>query len=45
MAQLRPKASSTKQCKQLLDISHDHALEQMVIKPTYITESSQSTLD
>ena len=42
---IKPKASNTKQCKQLLDISHDHALEQMVIKPTYITESSQLTLD
>jgi hypothetical protein len=42
---IRPKASNTKQCKQLLDISHDHALEQMVSKHTYITESSQSTLD
>ena len=27
---IRPKASNTKQCKQLLDICHDHALEQMV---------------
>jgi hypothetical protein len=27
---IRPKASNTKQCKQLLDISHNHALEQMV---------------
>jgi hypothetical protein len=42
---IRSKASNTKQCKQPLDISHDHALEQMVIKLTYITESSQSTLD
>jgi len=42
---IRPKASNTKQCKQLLDISHDHVLEQMVSKHTYITESSQSTLD
>ena len=42
---IRPRASNTKQCKQLLDISHDHALEQMVSKHTYITESSQSTLD
>ena len=42
---IRPKASNTKQCKQLLDISHDHALEQMVSKHTYITESPQSTLD
>jgi hypothetical protein len=42
---IRPKASNTKQCKQLLDINHDHALEQMVSKHTYITESSHSTLD
>lgn len=42
---IRPKASNTKQCKQLLDISYDQALEQMVSKHTYITESSQSTLD
>ena len=42
---IRPKARNTKQCKQLLDISHDHALEQMVSKHTYITESSQSTMD
>ena len=34
---IKPKASNTKQCKQPLDINHDHALEQMVIKPTYIT--------
>lgn len=42
---IRPKVSSTKQRKPLLDISHDHALEQIVNKHTYITESSQSTLD
>ncbi|KAK3108516.1 hypothetical protein FSP39_009662 [Pinctada imbricata] len=42
---IKTKAQNTRQCKQLIDICHNNYLEQVVNRPTHITDTSKSTLD
>jgi hypothetical protein len=44
-ASVKPYATHARQCHQLLTISQDHHLHQMVNEPTRITEDGASTLD
>ena len=42
---VRPYANDSGLCKQLLDISKDNFLDQLVLEPTRITEDTENTLD